>query len=345
MSTLRVIATFLIIASFASVLRAADEIVLKDGTRVVGTIKKLQKGELEIEVASSTDGTLSFKFEDIVSIKTDDPQKIELDNGSVLNGPLIIEDGGARVADESAGEVRIDIDKITKLNVPPRPPVTRKGFIGINGRVADGNSRTKTAQAVLDYVARTESTRITIRGDWNYAENEGELAQRNAQGSLKYDVFVSERAFLYMSALFVGDDFADLNLRTALSAGAGYQFVDEELDDTNWEFYEEIGVAFFNEDFEGSAADSRYTAGRLSGRFDKTFGDDRIILFHYHEFYFGFEDQEDLNALTQQGVRFNIIDNFYATMQVNFDWDNTPAPGRKRTDTEYLWGLGYNFDF
>ena len=36
-------------------------------------------------------------------------------------------------------------------------------------------------------------------------------------------------------------------------------------------------------------------------------------------------------------------ENFTATAQLDYDWDNTPSPGNDRVDTRYLFNLGYGW--
>jgi hypothetical protein len=50
-----------------------------------------------------------------------------------------------------------------------------------------------------------------------------------------------------------------------------------------------------------------------------------------------------MNLRTEQGLRFNVLKDFYTTLQVNVTYDNLPSPGFKKTDTAILFGLGYDF--
>ena len=70
---------------------------------------------------------------------------------------------------------------------------------------------------------------------------------------------------------------------------------------------------------------------------------DKIDLFHYQEGYYSFEDFADMNLLTEQGVRFSVLKDFYTTFQVNVTYENQPSPGFEKTDTAILFGLGYAF--
>ena len=71
---------------------------------------------------------------------------------------------------------------------------------------------------------------------------------------------------------------------------------------------------------------------------------DTVELFHRHEGYPSLASIRDLYITSEQGLRFKIWENFIATMQLDYRWDNTPSPGFERSDTQYLATLGYAFD-
>ncbi len=317
----------------------ADEILLQDGSRIVGRIVAMEEGVLQIETQSA--GKVAIEFQDVKGLTSATRHDFVLADGSKLVGVPVWDPAlGFRVATEVSGVLPVDLGKVAAIDPPPKKAVSQKGSIVLNGRVTDGNTRIKGVGAIGDYEARTDLQRFTLRGDWSYAEERGNLIARNASGAIKYDIFFTKRFFGFTNATFRGDDFADLNLRTTLGAGVGYQFVDRK----QLTYYEETGISFFDEDFD-NAPDDRYAASRVSGKLDWTVIADRLAFFHFHELFFGFEDQDDVYAETKNGLRLTIVANFFASLQVNYRWDNTPAPGNQRGDTEYLWGIGYSFDF
>ncbi|MFN0059616.1 MAG: YdiY family protein [Planctomycetota bacterium] len=324
----------------------ADEVVLKDGTRILGKITDLGGGVLKISTAAASSGALEVKFSEVASIRSQNAHTLVLTDGNKLVGkPGLNATGQWFVETTDAGTVAIaDPSKISQINPPEVKPVVQKFNANLNGRVTDGNTRVKSTNAWAEYEQRTQSTRLTGRGDWNYTEDDGELSARNAKGSMKYDVFLTRRLFTYANAQFEGDDFADLNLRSTLGAGLGYQFVDGKRDNKNWAFYEEAGISFVDEDLD-VGSDTRYAAARVAGKLNWDIIEKRLAFFHFHEILPGLEDKDDVNANTQTGVRIAINANLYANFQVNYKWDNTPAPGINRGDTEYLWGIGCAFEF
>ena len=55
------------------------------------------------------------------------------------------------------------------------------------------------------------------------------------------------------------------------------------------------------------------------------------------------DDTEGFLYDGETGVRFPIAKIMTGSAQVDFDWDNDPAPGVKENDTKYSLKLGYEF--
>ncbi len=311
----------------------ADEVTLKDGSRILGTIQSSDGGSLVIDGGAA--GKISIPISGVEAITTVGEHVVVLVDGTVLKGRITMSD-----AEPFVGEQQIELSSIKAVNPPDKPAVTHNGNVSLSGKATDGNSNTKSLSAFAEYVRRAESNRTTVLGDWNYSENSGELSERNASLRGKYDHFFNEKFFGYGNLSFERDDFADLDLRTTIGGGAGYQFIENGVHS----FYEEVGISYFDEKFDNSS-DNEFASARFSGKFDWIIEADRISLFHFHEVFMSLDDSEDVLVDTKTGVRINVIDNFFATIQFNLKWDNTPATGAERTDTEYLLGLGYSYSF
>ena len=327
-----------------------DEVKLKDGSVLLGDIVGLGDGTLTISTAFGIDEKITVKWSEVASVTTGKSHQIVLSDGSAIHGRVVRTEDGSLVisGDTLGGEGTVPIAQVTAINPPPKKDVTLTGNVNFGASVTDGNTQTKTASLSANAVARSERQRLTLGAAWNYAEsNAAGITARNTKGVIKYDFFVTDRFFLYAGAFFEEDSFQDLNLRTALSAGPGYQFVEAgDFEAGTWlenlSAYGEVGLAFFNEDFR-SSPDNRYISARWAFRAELPLSD-RLVFFHNHEGYPGLEDISDLYITTEQGVRFTVWENFLATLQVNWRWDNTPSPGFERSDTLYLMTLGYQFE-
>jgi small nuclear ribonucleoprotein (snRNP)-like protein len=97
---------------------ASDEIKLKNGDRITGTVKGLSGGKLVLETAHS--GTLQIAWGDIASLTTDGKHKVRMVTGEEVEGKLSGQDGKLKVASEgAAAPVEVEWAKVSHLNKPP----------------------------------------------------------------------------------------------------------------------------------------------------------------------------------------------------------------------------------
>jgi putative salt-induced outer membrane protein YdiY len=329
---------------------AQDRVVLKDGSIIIGEVVQMTGGVLRMKTLFGPAEIVEVKWSEVSDLKTERPLPFVLADGTIIFGQSEGGEVGSAVlrAVPLPAPAVVELAAITAINPPPVKPVVFKGGFHFGGSVTDGNTNNRNASFAGEIEARSAKHRVTVRGAWNYADSSiAGLTARNTKGSIKYDFFVTRRLFVYVSALAEQDTFQDLNLRTALSIGPGYQIITrgdfEEPFLSGLELYGEAGIAYFNEDFRTSQ-DRRYASARWAAKLNWPLLP-RLALFHNHEGYPGLERARDLYITTEQGVRVSIWEGFVASAQVNWRWDNTPAPGFERSDTLYLMTVGYNFEF
>jgi putative salt-induced outer membrane protein YdiY len=297
---------------------AADEIRLKNGDRITGTVVTLSGGTLNVKTAH---GTLAIPWEEVTGLTVDEAILVETAPGQVT-----MQSGGA-----------IDIASATALK-RPEPAIVWTG--GANAGVVQitGNTDVNSLRADGDVMARAGANRYTVAADTNRAEDSGRETARNWSVSGRYDRFVSPRLFLNANTIFTNDRFRDLDLRTALGAGLGYQVLDTALTKLSLEG----GLGWVNENFE-TAPDDTYTALREAAKLDVLLVADRVTLFHQHDGYFGVTGDDNLFVKMKNGVRLALVAGLVTTAQLDLDYDRSPAPGRRNTDRTFALTFGYRF--
>jgi putative salt-induced outer membrane protein YdiY len=319
---------------------SADQVFMKNGDQITGEIKHMTNGKLLFKPKYAK--LMEIDWKEVVGLKTEKILPVHLkDKTSVVGKLEVIEEKGKIRATtatlEEAGTFKVD--DVVSINPPPPPPFLKvKGSVSANASIYRGNTKTREAGVRAELVTRTERQRLTLRAGWDYADTDDTMTKRAAFGSMKFDFFITKKFYAYAHALFMGDKFADLTLRTSLGAGVGYQWIDTDTTD----FYTEAGISYFDEDYRRAEDKSTVTA-RFSWKLDHWIVPKHLSIFHFMEAYPGLEDEEDIYIHTEQGIRAAFWGGFFATAQINWDYDNTPAKGRKRQDVAYLFGLGYNF--
>lgn len=319
----------------------ADELRLKNGDRISGKLVAMEEGTLIFKTSYA--GKMSIKWEAISTMSTEAPIRVVLSDETALNG--ITQSAEAGKMKMKMGKivetVSFDLMEVRAINPKPavtEPAVKTKGHVNIGLTSTRGNSDTGTQHLDGEFVARSSKNRFTIGAELNRAEDDGEKTVNNAFGSLKYDHFLTQKWYLYSSASFEKDEFKDLDLRTTLGLGAGYQFLETPI--TNLSL--EAGLTYVNEDYD-TGEDDGFPSARWALNFDRYFAKKVIQFFHFHEGFVGFEDTDDTIIRSKTGLRLPIYKKLAATAQYNLDWDKSPKPGREKTDHMYVLTLGYQW--
>lgn len=325
-----------------------DIVTLKDGSVIYGEVIEMASGILFLKTASSPDNMIKIKWDEVAKLTVSHPVPFHLKEGTILNGTATAGPDGSLLiqAEPLKGAIEVPMNSVTSLNPLIQPPVIYVGSLTGGYSQTTGNSHLRNASLLGELVARSEQLRLTMNVRYVYGDNANALIARNARGTIKLDFFVTKRFFWFAAAYFENDEFQDLKLRTALSSGPGYQWIDRGdfpgiFKDMT--FYTEAGLAYFNEDFK-VAPDQASFRGRLSLKLNWPFFDDRITLYHFSEFFPSVQNSSDYFLTMDNGVRFKLLEGFVSSFQITTRYNSQPAAGTGTTDNLYLMTLGYAFD-
>lgn len=319
----------------------ADEIHMKNGDRISGEIIKMEKNILGVKTKYA--GEVQIQWSDVAAIKTDTTAKIVLDGRTSIEAYIKpLKDNTVVLQQNSDTQpISLELSRITHINPTT---IVNEDSIKLSGRVnfgfnsSKGNTDTEKLHLNAEVIARTLKNRYTIGAELDREKSGNTETASNNAAYLKYDHFFNKKWYLYTNGTFKNDKFKDINLRSSFGLGAGHQFYESEP----LNLLLEAGLNYVNEDFIVTKDDD-YMAFRWSLKYDQKFFKRWIEAFHKHEGLQGLEEKGDLIISTKTGLRFFFIKNIEATAQLNADWENSPAPGKERTDLTYLLSFGYHW--
>ena len=317
----------------------ADEVWLKNGDRITGKIERLENNLLIL--TTSYAGEISIKWQEVSNLRTDESIKVILDDGTSIQASISPGEEGSvtvkpyRLMKPSA----VELTQFKTINPkPPEPPLKIKARVNFGANFTNGNTDTTDIYGDGEFVAFTGKNRYTIGGTYQSSKDSDVTTADSVIGYMKYDHFLSKKWYLYGNATGEKDEFKDLNLRTSVGLGAGYQFIMTDLTELSLEG----GLSYVNEDFiEG--LDNSYSAGRWGFQWDHAFLNKSLRFFHHHSGLISLEDANDMVIYSQTGLRMPFHRHLNATTQFNYDYDNSPAPGRDKADRTIIFSLGYQF--
>ena len=315
----------------------ADEVILTNGDRLSGKIIDVRDGILTLETGYSE--PVKLKFEAVEKMSSTEPVELHLTDGEVLKGKIITNTNRQAAVEAGPGReaVTVAFDTIASLNPPPKEPVTWKGNITLGGNLKDGNSDSMNLSAGALAVRRSENDRFLINALYNKTEDNGVRTAENTYGQLKYDYFMSPKWYLYLNVDMLSDDFQDINFRTSVGPGVGYQVWDEE----NRALSLEAGVSYTSEDRD-LGEDKNWISARLGGNFlYKLF--DRVVFTDQFVIYPNLDDTGEYTLRNDAALVTDIGSNWAFRLGNIWERNSNPGPDLKKDDFTWILGLQYSF--
>lgn len=315
----------------------ADTIVLENGDRLSGTLLRMEAASLWIETSYA--GKIKLPRAQIAQIETDVPVRVQLADGTELDGQLQAGDARqVRIRIGSLAEaVPLGLDRIEAINPPPNPDKTViKGRVSAGGSVTRGNTESQTLHLSGEMVARNPGQRVTLDADLNVASQNGVDTASNWRLGMKYDHFLKQRTYLYVNSRFDHDEKTDLDLRSTLGVGLGRQI----LDRANLKLSTEGALSLVNEDY-GNNRDERFPGARFALKYEQAFLDGRYTVFHDSSVLLSLESIQDYLYQSRSGIRLPVTEKLSLGTQLNLDYDAVPAAGKETTDMALIFKLDY----
>ena len=324
----------------------SDEVVMKNGDRLTGEVITTKDGQLVLRTSYA--GDIHIALSEIRRISTDTPVTLVLEDGSKMTSRLSAVDDTEptfeRPIDPSLRA--IPIGQIAAINPPEVPKVKVTGQINAGLKRERGNTDEEDYQVDAEVVFRWIDRRLRIRADGALEYTDDDKTRQEGQLGLKHDHFFDNgeflfhrRWYLWSGALFEHDKFADLDLRTSVGIGPGYQVIETE----RTQLSVEGGAAYVWENFDEDD-DNDYASAVWALDFKhQVFADWKLQAFHNHDIRWSVEDGDEYVFRSQTGLRVPVFDGLQATLQFNFDRNNAPAQNTRKNDYETLVTGGYTW--
>jgi len=315
---------------------AVDEIVLKDGSRLLGSVTGARDGVITIDTGFA--GTLSVEIDQVQSLRSNHPAVILLEDDLVLeDAPLNIQ--GGRVVSGTGTTYGVEALKL----VNPEPWELGRGYRWTGYANAAlvmqrGNTETDELDYKLESVWRSTRDRYTFRFSGENDESNGAQTAENWQVSGKYDYFLEGPNYWGIQALAEQDKFADLDLRLLAGPYIGRQFYAAP----EFSLSGEIGVSYVDEDFI-TAEDRDYAAANwaLNGTSNYFGGETRLYFDQIG--VWSLEETSDVIIDTTLGLAIPLLWQIEAAAEIQLDYDSGAPSGVDELDQTYRLRVGYTW--
>jgi putative salt-induced outer membrane protein YdiY len=216
----------------------ADQVTLKNGDRLTGTVVKSDGKTLVLHTDATGDVTIQFAA--IQEIKTDQELHVSLKGGKTAVGPVTTADGKIEIATKTSGNVEASKDDVTLIRNDAEQTAYDKslhpgmmhgwnGGANVGFSIARGNSQSENLALAFNAVHPTLNDKITLYASSIFTKNNlpapGLVAANLQQGGFRYDRNLNPRLFVFAGADFMSNALQFLDLRAAYSGGFGYHAI------------------------------------------------------------------------------------------------------------------------
>jgi putative salt-induced outer membrane protein YdiY len=318
---------------------SADEVYLKNGNHLSGIILSLNEGKLVLETDFA--GQLSIKWNHVERIASEVAVTVVLSDGSTREGVIRSAEATTHlllINEPTTEATTLPVSEITSINPPLEPSTKLSGRIQVGLNKASGNIDTQSAYTDAELIYRAAENRLTLFGTYNRASEDNRKIEDNARAYLKHDYFLTKKLYWYMNGEMERDEFKEINLRTTIGPGVGYQFFEDEF----MNFSVETGPSYVKTDYNKSA-DEDSISGRWALFFDRFFFENLFQYYFSNEGYISVSDTSNIFMVTKTGLRFPLHLGLFMNAGFEWDWDNTPADDADKSDYRYILSVGYGF--
>jgi putative salt-induced outer membrane protein YdiY len=332
----------LLIPVFVAVQPAvADELIMKDGSRLLGKVVKKEDSTLEFETSYA--GVIKVKWGEVSQLTADSPVQVLLEDESTLVANEIRKTEEATLLETEAGVTAQSVTPGTVAYINPEPWRTGEGVkwtgrINIDLEVDRGNTDEDEFELDGEVKVRRQHDRFIFMGQYEEDNTNGVMTTQEWKQGNKYDYFLTEKFYYGVLLVFEHDRFADLELRTRLGPHVGYQFFEsKELNlDTN------VGLLYVDENYDEAEDDDFWSLGWQID-FDWFLVPDRVQFYHRHTGFQAMDNTGNLTIDSWTGFRFPIYRGIVASTEAEVDYDGGAPPDVDKTDTTYRLKLGYQW--
>lgn len=327
----------------------ADQFIMKDGDRVTGEIVKKEGDILTVKTVNF--GTVTMRWDDIATIRTDRPVNVVLPDGRTVKENLETRGAQIQVGSQTLapGDVKTlrndDTQKAYErlLNPGILDLWTVTGSLNVAG--TKGNAETSTLTTPFNFVRASNTTRTTAY--FNSIRSTATINGVNAQtaqavrGGWGYSRNIRPKIFGNMFNDYEYDKFQSLDLRVVIGGGVGYQIWTRE----NSRLSAVAGIAWNREAFSPSNAAS-FTRNSAEAYWGNDFNyklNTRTTLTQAFRMFNGLTSGGNYRVNFDMGASTQVVK--WLTWNIAFSdrYLSAPVFGRKNNDFLYSTGVGFTW--
>tara|TARA_R100001480_G_scaffold102989_3_gene106109 strand:+ start:5437 stop:6468 length:1032 start_codon:yes stop_codon:yes gene_type:complete len=333
-------AAFIVAGVLAGSALAADEIVLKNGSRILGTVTGVRDGVVTVDTEFA--GTLKVQQDQVESLLSSEPIVLKLADGTVVEEPsLRVEEETLLLASDDAPVATYPLAELALSNPQPwelGQGYRWKGQVSLALEMQRGNTDTDELDYGIESIWRSLEDRYTLRFDGEEDEANGIKNAENWTALGKYDRFLEGPLYWGVNASAEHDKFSDLDLRYYVGPYIGRQFHERPL----LTLSAEVGGVYVDEDYI-VAEDQDYLGMNWSVDATSNYISEDSQLYLKHTGIWNLDQTEDVILDLTLGLSFPLLFNIDGAAEILLEYDSGLPPEVESVDQTYRFRVGYSW--
>ena len=319
----------------------ADELLMKDGSRLLGKVVKQEDGTLEFETAFA--GVIKVQWAEVSELHADEPVTVMLGSEETVSATNIKNTEQEILLETDTDEPDSSIEPGDLAFINPEPwrlgeGIRWTGRVNLDLKSQRGNTDKDEFEADAQTELRRKQDRFNLHAQFEKDKDNGIVTDQNWKLNNKYDRFVSKKLYYGGVLALEHDKFADLDLRTSVGPHVGYQF----FESTAMNLSTDVGILYVDENFD-EAEDNDYWSLGWQVNFDRFLVPERVQFYHRHYGIQSIEDSDNLTINSWTGFRFPLYLGIVASTEAEIEYDGGAPDDVDKTDTTYRVKLGYQW--
>lgn len=315
---------------------ANDSIVFINGDFIVGEIKGMTRGVLEVETDYS-DSDFEIEWEGVAEIYGVNFFLVSLTDGTRFTGSFSsVPDGSVLLKDEQMiYETQLsDIVYIKSVDQDFWSRIYASIDLGLSLTKANNLQQLNTRSNV-GYIAELWSVSSSL--STLFSKQDDVDATRRTDGSGTFSYFLPKDWYIPASISFLSNTEQKLNLRFSSRIGFGKYLIN-----TNQKYLGfSVGASYSNEKYSTETDNRKSLEAYVGGGLNLyDIGDLNLLL--SADVYQGLTDTDRFRADLKFDTKYDLPLDFYIKVGFTLNYDNTPAEGAGETD--YLLESGFGWE-
>ncbi|MFZ1009427.1 MAG: DUF481 domain-containing protein [Candidatus Sulfotelmatobacter sp.] len=338
-----VLSYFMILLCLPAQAKRNDLVIMKNGDRLTGEVKKLEQGVLYVDLAYVS-GSVGLDWLQVERVQSTGGFQVVLKNGERVAGTIEKKTtaeapGKDFTVHAPQGEVRAAAPDVVTVESQKRNFWRQlTGAIDLGYNFSSGNSQTSlSADANANYLTPKWIAGASI--DSSFSGQSGGSKSNLFEVQTLDGRFLNRNSFLMGLGDFLHSSQQDLSLRTTLGGGYGSYLIRTNRNTLAWLG----GVVYTHENFESSDQPADQNMEALLGLQYQMFHFDRYSLASQVLVYPGLTDAPRLRATTKTTFSLKLANNFHIDFSFLDNFDSSPPFNAKRNELTISNTLGWTF--